>query len=87
MADYHFEQGQMILDKVQLTDLDNAAHLPNGRYIKNTTVGNENWRSPEAFFRGKITKQTDIFSFGIVVRASTPLPAPETNAPVYLRRP
>ncbi len=58
-----------MLEKIQLTDLDNAVYLPNGRYIKGIAAGNENWRSPEAFFRGKVSKPTDIFSFGIVVSA------------------
>jgi serine/threonine protein kinase len=80
MVDYHYEQGQIVLEKVQLTDLDNSAYLPNGRYIKGMTVGNENWRSPEAFFKSKITKQADIFSFGIVVSTCTVIFALATNA-------
>jgi serine/threonine protein kinase len=71
MVDYHHDNGKMVLEKVQLADLDNAAYLPNGRYIKGTVVGNENWRSPEAFFKSKISKPTDIFPFGIVVSSST----------------
>jgi serine/threonine protein kinase len=71
MVDYHRDDEKMVLEKVQLTDLDNAAYLPNGRYIKDMMAGNENWRSPEAFFKGKISKPADMFSFGIVVSAST----------------
>lgn len=66
MVDYHHDEEKMVLENVQLTDLDNAAYLPNGRYIKGMVAGNENWRSPEAFFKSKISKPTDMFSFGIV---------------------
>jgi len=71
MVDYHHNDEEMVLEKVQLTDLDNAAYLPHGRYIKGMVAGNENWRSPEAFFKSKLSKPADIFSFGIVVSAST----------------
>ncbi|KAF1921810.1 kinase domain-containing protein [Ampelomyces quisqualis] len=66
MVDYHHDKDEMVLEKVQLTDLDNAAYLPYGRYIKGMAAGNENWRSPEAFFKSKISKPADMFSFGIV---------------------
>ncbi|KAF1842332.1 kinase-like protein [Cucurbitaria berberidis CBS 394.84] len=66
MVDYHHDKEKMIVEKVQLTDLDNAAYLPNSRYIKGMLAGNENWRSPEAFFKSKISKPADMFSFGIV---------------------
>jgi hypothetical protein len=65
MVDYHHNEGNMVVGKVQLTDLDNAAYLPNGRYVKGMIAGNENWRSPEAFFKGEIRKSADVFSFGI----------------------
>ncbi|XRM47931.1 hypothetical protein ABZX51_010882 [Aspergillus tubingensis] len=29
-------------------------------------AGNDNWRSPEAHFRGELNKPTDMFAFGIV---------------------
>jgi serine/threonine protein kinase len=61
----------MVLEKVQLTDLDKTAYLPNGKYIRGMIVGNENWQSPEAFFKSKISKPSGMYSFGIVVNAST----------------
>jgi hypothetical protein len=67
MVDYHHDEEELVLEKVQLTDLENAAYLPNGRYIKGMIAGNENWRSPEAFFKSKLGKPADVFSFGIVV--------------------
>jgi serine/threonine protein kinase len=60
-------QGPVIED-VQLIDLENAAYLPKGRCIKGMLAGNDDWRSPEAHFKGELNKPTDIFSFGIVVR-------------------
>ena len=59
------------VEQVQVADLENAAHLPKGRCIKGMLAGNDNWRSPEAHFKGELNKQTDVFSFGIVVSAST----------------
>lgn len=66
MVDYHFDGNEMVLDRVQLTDFDNAAYLPKCKYVKGL-VGNENWRSPEALFKSKAGKPTDVYSFGIVV--------------------
>jgi hypothetical protein len=79
LIDYHHDQENMVLDKVQLSDLDNAAYLPNGRYIKGMMAGNENWRSPEAFFKSKLSKPADMFSFGIVVSAYTQNPRSSDN--------
>lgn len=76
---------ETIVEQVQVTDLENAAYLPKGRCIKGMLAGNENWRSPEAHFRGELNKPTDIFSFGIVVSASTLLENPLADMPlVYL---
>lgn len=69
MVDYHYDGDEMVLDKVQLTDFDNVAYLPNGRYVRGL-IGNENWRSPEALFKSSVGKPTDIYSFGIVVSVS-----------------
>ncbi|EER25435.1 Protein kinase domain containing protein [Coccidioides posadasii C735 delta SOWgp] len=55
-----------IVKQVQVTDLENAAYLPKGRCIKGMLAGNDNWRSPEAHFRGELNKPTDMFSFGVV---------------------
>ncbi|KFY25144.1 hypothetical protein V493_04808 [Pseudogymnoascus sp. VKM F-4281 (FW-2241)] len=54
------------IEQVQVTDLENAAHLPKGRCIKGMLAGNDNWRSPEAHFKGELNKPTDVFSFGIM---------------------
>lgn len=55
------------IEQVQLTDLENAAYLPKGRCIKGMLAGNDNWRSPEAHFKGELHKPSDMFSFGLVV--------------------
>ncbi|KAL1590755.1 hypothetical protein WHR41_00954 [Cladosporium halotolerans] len=54
------------IKKVQLTDLENAAHLPAGKCVNGMLAGNANWRSPEAHFKGDLSKPADIFSFGLV---------------------
>lgn len=56
-----------IVERVQIIDLENAAYLPKGRCIKGMLAGNDNWRSPEAHFKGELNKPTDMFSFGVVV--------------------
>jgi serine/threonine protein kinase len=56
---------------VQLADLENAAYLPPGRCIKGMLAGNEDWRSPEAHFKGELNKPADVFSFGAVVSLLT----------------
>lgn len=72
LVDFHDDDnGKIVLEKVQITDLDDAAHLRNGKFIEGVKAGNENWRSPEAFFKSKLSKPTDMFSFGIVVSATT----------------
>lgn len=60
--------------QVQLADLENAAYLPRGRCIKGMLAGNEDWRSPEAHFKGELSKAADVFSFGAVVSTPPPLP-------------
>lgn len=62
---------ETIVEQVQIIDLENAAYLPEGRCIKGMLAGNDNWRSPEAHFKGELNKPTDTFSFGIVVSAFT----------------
>ncbi|KAK1150266.1 hypothetical protein N8T08_000168 [Aspergillus melleus] len=37
--------------------------------IKGMLAGNDNWRRPEAHFKGELNKPTDMFAFGTVVNA------------------
>lgn len=62
---------ETIVEHAQITDLENAAYLPKGRCIKGMLAGNDNWRSPEAHFKGELNKPSDIFSFGVVVSVLT----------------
>ena len=62
---------ETIVEQAQITDLENAAYLPKGRCIKGMLAGNDNWRSPEAHFKGELNKPSDIFSFGVVVSVFT----------------
>ncbi|KAL9110588.1 MAG: hypothetical protein Q9227_004946 [Pyrenula ochraceoflavens] len=55
-----------MVEETQITDLENAAYLPKGRCIKGMLAGNDNWRSPEAHFKGELNKPADIFSFAVV---------------------
>ncbi|KAJ5578368.1 uncharacterized protein N7459_007332 [Penicillium hispanicum] len=67
MVDWHVNADEEVLiERVQVTDLENAACLPRGRCIKGMAAGNDNWRSPEAHLRGELNKPTDLFSFGVV---------------------
>lgn len=61
------------VEQVQIIDLENAAYLPKGRCIKGMLAGNDNWRSPEAHFKGELNKPTDVFSFGVVVSFLDPI--------------
>lgn len=68
MVDCHANaEEEILIERVQVTDLENAAYLPKGRCIKGMLTGNDNWRSPEAHFKGELNKPTDLFSFGVVV--------------------
>lgn len=71
--------------QAQLIDLENAAYLPKGRCIKGMLAGNDNWRSPEAHFKGELNKPTDIFSFGAAVSMFLEHTALPLTFPVYLR--
>jgi serine/threonine protein kinase len=67
MVDYQDIDKKMMIRNVQLTNLDTASYLPNGRHLNGMLIGNEDWRSPEASFKSKVGKPTDMYSFGLVV--------------------
>lgn len=66
-VDYQHDDQGIIITKTQLTDLENAAYIPNDRYLKGVLMGNEDWHSPEAASRSKLGKPSDMYSFGLVV--------------------
>lgn len=67
MVDYHETDEGVVVDRVQLSDLEDSTHIPPKQALRGLQVGNHWWRSPEAHVKGAINKPTDIFSFGIVV--------------------
>ncbi|CRL24102.1 Serine/threonine-protein kinase, Ulk1/Ulk2 [Penicillium camemberti] len=57
---------EILVDQVQLGDLEDAAHIPQGCDMVGKQAGNWMWRSPEAHARGPVNKPSDIFSFALV---------------------
>ncbi|RMY59964.1 hypothetical protein D0863_11758, partial [Hortaea werneckii] len=66
LVDYERHDGATTVERVMLSDLENAAHLPDGRCIKGMLAGSDVWRSVEAHLRGELSKPTDMFSFGLM---------------------
>ncbi|KAI0128027.1 kinase-like domain-containing protein [Xylariales sp. AK1849] len=66
MVDYHETDEGVVVDRVQLSDLEDSTHIPPSQALRGLQVGNHWWRSPEAHVKGAINKPTDIFSFAIV---------------------
>ncbi|SMY27945.1 unnamed protein product [Zymoseptoria tritici ST99CH_1A5] len=56
----------LAVERVLLTDLEDAVHLEPGRYLQGATLGNLMWRSPEAHAGGPMEAASDLFAFGIV---------------------
>ena len=59
----------VVVEQVQISDLENAAHLPKPRCIKGMLAGNDDWRCPEGHLKGELNKPSDLYSFGLVVSA------------------
>jgi serine/threonine protein kinase len=68
--DWKSDQDGIIIERVQLGDLEDAAHIPPGSHIIGKQAGNWMWRSPEAHAQGPVNKPSDIFSFALVVSLS-----------------
>ena len=58
---------ESVTKQVQLVDIEDAAYGPPGSNIVGIHVGNWMWRSPEAHAEARVSKPSDIFSFGVVV--------------------
>ncbi|EFR00767.1 serine/threonine protein kinase [Nannizzia gypsea CBS 118893] len=56
----------IVIDRVQLGDLEDAAYIPPGSQIVGKQAGNQMWRSPEAHASGPLNKSSDVFSFALV---------------------
>ncbi|QSS60257.1 hypothetical protein I7I51_05054 [Histoplasma capsulatum] len=64
--DWKGDRDGIVIDRVQLGDLEDAAHIPPGSHMIGKQVGNWMWRSPEAHAKGPVNKPSDIFSFALV---------------------
>lgn len=62
-----YEDNNMIVQKVQVADIEDAAYVPKGYAILGRQVGNWMWRSPEAHASAEVQTPSDVFSFGLVV--------------------
>ncbi|KAI0813744.1 kinase-like domain-containing protein [Xylaria sp. FL0064] len=66
MIDYRETSEGIVVDRVQLSDLEDSTLIPPGQALSGLQVGNELWRSPEAHVQGAVGKPSDIFSLAIV---------------------
>lgn len=57
----------ILIKRVQLGDLEDAAYIPPGSAMIGKQAGNSMWRSPEAHAKSPVNKPSDIFSFALVV--------------------
>jgi serine/threonine protein kinase len=70
LIDWKDSQNGVIVGRVQLCDLEDAAYIAPWFHIVGKQAGNWMWRSPEAHARGPVDKLSDIFSFALVVSVS-----------------
>ncbi|KAI0165234.1 kinase-like protein [Hypoxylon sp. FL1284] len=66
MIDYHETPEGVVVDRTQLSDLEDSTHIPPGQALRGLQVGNHFWRSPEAHVQGAVGKPSDIFSLALV---------------------
>jgi hypothetical protein len=67
LIDWKEDQDEILIERVQLGDLEDAAHIPPGSHMIGKQTGNWMWKSPEAHAQGPVNKPSDIFSFALVV--------------------
>lgn len=67
MIEWKEDGGEIVIEQVQLTDIEDSAYVGSRQAIVGKQMGNYMWRSPEAHAQGKLHKYSDMFSFGIVV--------------------
>lgn len=72
MIDYRETPQGLVVDRVQLSDLEDSTHIPPGQALRGLQVGNQFWRSPEAHVQGAVGKPSDIFSLALVVSSPNP---------------
>lgn len=66
-VDWKDHHDGIIIERAQVGDLEDAAHIPPGSHMVGKQAGNWMWRSPEAHAQGPVNKPSDIFSFALVV--------------------
>ena len=67
MIDWHLDSdGQPSVERVHLADTDCAFKLGE-RLFRGPPLGNVMWRSPEAQTGKGIGKESDVFSYGLIV--------------------
>ncbi|OIW30908.1 kinase-like protein [Coniochaeta ligniaria NRRL 30616] len=59
--------GELNIQAVRLSDLEDAIQLPPGRSVAGLLGGNQLWRSPESWARAKQNTSSDIYSFAVVM--------------------
>ncbi|KAM5453960.1 hypothetical protein MaudCBS49596_002585 [Microsporum audouinii] len=64
--DWKGQGNDIVVERVQLGDLEDAAYIPPGSAMVGKQAGNQMWRSPEAHASGPVNKPSDIFSFALV---------------------
>jgi len=64
--EYHHEDCKVIVDKVQLSDLEDACILGSNHFLVGRLTSNESWRRPEAWAKGPLALPSDMSSFGLV---------------------
>lgn len=58
--------GDLIIQNVKISDLEDSVLLPPGQNLQGCLCGNQLWRSPESWARARQNTPSDIFSFGVV---------------------
>ncbi|KAJ0419348.1 kinase-like domain-containing protein [Aspergillus carlsbadensis] len=53
------------VNKVQVSDLEDAVIVPPGKWLRGPLCGNALWRSPESWCRSRQNQASDVFSFGV----------------------
>jgi serine/threonine protein kinase len=71
LLDWDDQGGEPAVNEVQIADMEDAVHVPDGRYLGGKQWGNWMWRSPEAHAAAAVNRPTDMFSFGLVVSGLT----------------
>ncbi|KAH7076258.1 kinase-like domain-containing protein [Paraphoma chrysanthemicola] len=69
LIDWNEYQDGISVERVQLADLEDAAHIPPGSHMIGKQACNWMWMSPEAHAGGPMDKPSDIFSFALCIYA------------------